>query len=138
MLPQPSSLSTTPQSFLSNHIDQGIAPNNIFQNSVSPPSIFHNSPQTATAHGQSHVGLMLPPSTATLVMSPQNTATGRSGGSGGSGNTNIGEGGRIRGKDGKEFPKLPGFAPPVSYLASPLNLFNNEVKSRTINLVHTV
>jgi hypothetical protein len=61
---------------------------NIFQNSVSPPLF------TATA---GHEGYTAP-------RSPQNTASGRSKGNG-----------EIH-KPAKDFPKLPGFAPPVSLM----------------------
>ena len=76
--------------------DGGVATANIFQTSVSPPQIFGQSPNT-TNH--------LFPNVSAIPSSPQNKASGRL---------------ATRNSDQiipKEFPKLPGFAPPVSCAA---------------------
>lgn len=113
MLPQ-NNFSTTPSSvpsFLSQQGDNGVPTANIFQTSVSPPDIFHTSPHNAQ---------MFP---GPVPISPQNTASGR-----------LLEGKRSRDrKRPGDFPKLPGFAPPVSAARS--NVSNPH--SRLINSEHT-
>jgi len=101
MLPQNNAFSTTPSSvpsFLS-HQDAGISTANIFSNSVSPPDIFGTGPSSGPGMSPRQ-GTMFPPPTQP---SPQNTASGRL----------SGASSKAR-KRPQDFPKLPGFAPPVS------------------------
>ena len=101
MLPQNNAFSTTPSSvpsFLSQQGDIGVSTANIFQTSVSPPDIFGaGSGSNTSPHNMS----MYPPP---IPHSPQNTASGRRNDRSRSNRTNRDQ----------EFPKLPGFAPPVS------------------------
>lgn len=101
MLPQNNAFSTTPSSvpsFLSQQGDIGVSTANIFQTSVSPPDIFGaGSGSNTSPHNMS----MYPPP---IPHSPQNTASGRRNDRSRSDRTNRDQ----------EFPKLPGFAPPVS------------------------
>ena len=101
MLPQNNAFSNTPSSvpsFLSQQGDIGVSTANIFQTSVSPPDIFGaGSGSNASPHNIS----MFPPP---IPHSPQNTASGR---------RDDRSKSKTRKRD-QEFPKLPGFAPPVS------------------------
>ncbi|ORX34127.1 hypothetical protein BD324DRAFT_636719 [Kockovaella imperatae] len=108
MLPAPSNLSTTPTSVTffpqgsSNGTPSGLPPSNIFHTSVSPPEMFNSMPPPPPHISAGPLSSMVNYLQDAISTSPQNTAAGRTGGP--SVDTER--------KERKEFPKLPGFAPP--------------------------
>lgn len=99
---------TSASSFLPSN-DGGVPTSSIFPQNVSPPSIFNNNTSPGITYNR--------PS------SPQNTATGRGGSE------------SLRPLRQKDFPKLPGFAPPVGIVSPELR--GQKLMSRTTVSVPT-
>lgn len=110
MLPQNSSFPAQNTMPYLQQQDAGVPTANIFNNSVSPPSLFNQSPSSLQAqnHGL-HQQNQFMSHQPQIPQSPQNIATGRSNESGGDDRGRNREKKRVG-----DFPKLPGFAPPVS------------------------
>jgi hypothetical protein len=94
MIPTPQGSLSTPNSYGIAQDPYGLPPNRIFQNSTSPASAFGTGSGTSPS---------VPHTTSSFPhKSPSNFASGRLSGKG------------KQKEEAKDWPKLPGFAPPVS------------------------